>query len=98
MSRGRIWAGTRKKYGRDDGVVDRERIPAGRRNYNWIYSLPEKAEGCTIRSSTALRCEANRSTYINIRLAIRFLCALYLSVFEQPRKRKGSLSAKIGGD
>ena len=45
------------------------------------------------RSSTgsplqvALRCKPNRSTYIYIRLVIRFLCALHLSIFEQPQKQ-----------
>ena len=32
------------------GAVDRERIPAGRRNYKWTPSLPEKAGGFTKRS------------------------------------------------
>jgi hypothetical protein len=40
------------------------------------------------RSSTALRCKPNRSTYIYTRLAIRFLRALYLSIFEQPPKQR----------
>jgi hypothetical protein len=40
------------------------------------------------RSSTALRCKPNRSTYIYICLAIRFLRALYLSIFEQPPKQR----------
>ena len=39
------------------------------------------------RSSAALRCKPNRSTYIYIRLAIRFLRALHLNIFEQPQKQ-----------
>src|SRR4030042_312908 len=38
------------------------------------------------RSSAALRCKPHRSTYFNIRLALRFLRALHLSIFEQPAK------------
>jgi len=39
------------------------------------------------RPPTALRCKPRRSTYENIRLAILFLRALYLSVFEQFQER-----------
>ena len=47
-------------------IVDRERIPAGERNYEWALSLPEKAEGFTMRSYPEgqhglLRCAANRT-------------------------------------
>ena len=31
-------------------AVGRERIPAGKCNYNWTPSLPEKAKGFTKRS------------------------------------------------
>jgi hypothetical protein len=31
-----------------------------------------------------LRCKPHRSTYVNIRLAVRFLRALHLNIFEQP--------------
>jgi len=48
--------------------------------------LPEKAEGFTKRSSAVLRCKPYRSTYVNIRLAVRFLRALHLNIFEQPQK------------
>ena len=37
------------------------------------------------RPSAALRCKPHRSTYVIIRLAIRFLRALHLSIFEQPQ-------------
>jgi hypothetical protein len=73
---------------RQRGTVDRERIPAGRRNYDLTPSLPEKAAGFTKRSSvpikSGLRCKPHRSTYINIRLTVRFLRALHLNIFEQP--------------
>jgi hypothetical protein len=36
------------------------------------------------RSSAVLRCKPHRSTYVYIRLAMRFLRALHLSIFEQP--------------
>jgi hypothetical protein len=36
------------------------------------------------RSSAVLRCKPHRSTYIYTRLAIRFLRALHLNIFEQP--------------
>jgi len=36
------------------------------------------------RSSAALRRNPHRSTYFNIRLALRFLRALHLTIFEQP--------------
>jgi hypothetical protein len=41
-----------------------------------IHSLPEKAEGFTKRSSAALRCKTHHSTYIKIRLAVRFFARL----------------------
>jgi len=34
-------------------ALDRGRIPAGRRDDNWIHLLPEKAEGFTKRPSEA---------------------------------------------
>jgi hypothetical protein len=37
------------------------------------------------RSSAMLRCKPYRSTYVYIRLAIRFLRALHLHIFEQPQ-------------
>jgi hypothetical protein len=43
-----------------------------------VYPAVEK------RSSAALRCKPYRSTYFYIRLALRFLRALHLSIFEQP--------------
>jgi hypothetical protein len=36
-------------------TVEQERIPAGRRNYDWTPSLPEKAKGFTKRSSVIAR-------------------------------------------
>jgi hypothetical protein len=39
------------------------------------------------RSSAALRYKPHRSTYFRIRLALRFLRALHLSIFEQPAKQ-----------
>jgi hypothetical protein len=36
------------------------------------------------RLSAALRYKPHRSTYFHIRLALRFLRALHLSIFEQP--------------
>jgi hypothetical protein len=78
------------------GPVDRERIPAGRRNYNWTPSLPEKAKGFTKRSypkgHAHLLCYAANLTAqrISIRVTFRlyasqfgFLRALHLSIFEQ---------------
>jgi hypothetical protein len=65
-------------------TVDWERIPVGRRNYKYSPSLPEKAEGFTMRPYAVLRCKPHRSTYIHIRLAIRFLRTLPLGIFEQP--------------
>jgi hypothetical protein len=60
--------------------VDWERIPAGECNYEWALSLPEKAEGFTKRSSvpikSGLRRKPHRSTYVNIRLAVRFFARL----------------------
>jgi hypothetical protein len=34
-----------------------------------------------------LHCKPHRSTYFDIRLALRFLRALHLTIFEQPAKR-----------
>jgi hypothetical protein len=56
--------------------------------------LPEKAEGFTKHlipafagtASAALLYKPKRSTYFYIRLALRFLSALHISIFEQPPK------------
>ena len=61
--------------------VDRERIPAGERNYKWVFSLPEKAEGFTKRSSASLRYKHHRSTYFHIRLAVLFFARLAFEHF-----------------
>jgi hypothetical protein len=52
----------------------RQRLPSS----GLIYQAIEK------RSSAALRCEPHRSTYFYIRLTLRFLRALHLTIFEQP--------------
>jgi hypothetical protein len=39
-------------------------------------------------SSAVLRCKPHRSTYLYIRLAVRFLRALHLNIFEQPINRR----------
>jgi hypothetical protein len=57
----------RRQFTANDGAVDRERIPVGERNYKWAFSLPEKAEGVTMRSSAVLRCKSHRSMYVNTR-------------------------------
>jgi hypothetical protein len=40
------------------------------------------------RSSALLRCKPHRSTYVYIRLAVRFLRASHLSIFEQPLNKR----------
>ncbi len=44
------------------------------------------------RSSAVLRCKSHRSTYVCIRLAVRFLRVLHLSIFEQPLKLGGCVN------
>jgi hypothetical protein len=48
--------------------------------------LPEKTAGFIKRSSAVLRGKPYRSTYFTIRLALRFLRSLHISIFEQPVK------------
>jgi hypothetical protein len=43
----------------------------------WLKGAVEKCP------SAVLRCKPHRSTYVNIRLAVRFLRALHLNIFEQ---------------
>jgi hypothetical protein len=47
-------------------------------------NLPFHWRAVEKRSSAALRYKPHRSTYFDIRLALRFLRALHLSIFEQP--------------
>ena len=50
-----------------------------------------------LKNAHLRRCAAkpNRSTYVHIRLAIRFLRALYLSIFEHSTKKEGIVTAYI---
>ena len=74
-------------------AVDWERIPVGRRNNNWLPSLPEKAEGFTMCSYPeghhGLRRFPHPSSLRRmqkIRLTSQGSGALHLAILEKPLK------------
>jgi hypothetical protein len=63
------------------GAVDRERIPEGRRNKIMVIFLTGKSRKAFTKCSSVpiesgLRCKPHRSTYVYIRIAIRFFARL----------------------